>query len=228
MNDQEKRSGNKLGLIFQAVTALGSIVTAFVLLVAVAQYWQSEKQNMSNAAITFIQIHNNDDFYDARRDILNAIRTVNSNFQATQSLTQEEQVYLDNLGKDFLIAQQRAGKSYDPIEELNKKYDAIGLALIQLYDAVGKCVNDNICLYDTSVQHFQGMARMILLSFESNFSEWGNDFNNLGKYACALAEGRIKDQNRQATVLDALTSLFDFHSAEPEGQCGLIRLNTTS
>jgi hypothetical protein len=224
MNNQEKRAGSSLSVLLQAITALGSIVTAFVLLVAVAQYWQSEKQSMSNAAITFIQIHNNDDFYDARRDILDSVREVNFDQNASKGLTDDQQVYLDNLGKDFLIAKQRAGRPIDPIDDLTRKYDAIGLSLVQLYDAVAKCMNDDICLYDTSEHHFRGMSRLILLSFKSSFPQWREKFENLGDYACALAEQRIVDRRKQATVLDSLFSLIDRTHSDPEGTCRLINL----
>jgi len=176
---------------------MGSIplwVMAVTAVIAVAQYVQSVQQSKTTASIAFITIHNNERFYDARQEFLNAqkelLKSIEDPKFANIPIEQRRDIV-----RDWVIAKEISNNPSSSQESIADKQDNLGLALIQLYDSVAKCMEESICRADIADHHFRGFAQLILDSYKTKLPQWDKQFHGIGVDTERLAKGEITDKN---------------------------------
>lgn len=166
-------------------------VMAITAIIAVAQYVQSVQQSKTNASIAFISIHNNERFYDARQEFLRArgelLDQINDPRFRDIPIEQRREIV-----RDWVIAKQISDKPGESESDIQERQDNLGLALIQLYDSVAKCIEESICRQDIADHHFRGFAELILLAYRGQIPDWDQQFNGIGDDAERLAKGEIQ------------------------------------
>jgi Tfp pilus assembly protein PilE len=179
------------------VQRVGSVplwVMAITAVIAVAQYVQSVQQSKTTASIAFISIHNNERFYDARQEFLNAqkelLKSIEDPKFANIPIEQRRDIV-----RDWVIAKEISNNPAKSEESITDKQDNLGLALIQLYDSVAKCMDESICRADIADHHFRGFAQLILNSYKGKLPQWEKQFQGIGHDTERLAKGEISDKN---------------------------------
>ena len=174
-------------------------IMAVTAIIAVAQYVQSVQQSKTTASIAFISIHNNERFYDARQEFLNAqkelLKSIEDPKFANIPMDQRRQIV-----RDWVIAKEISNNPGTSQTEITDKQDNLGLALIQLYDAVAKCMEESICRADIADHHFRGFAQLILDSYKTKLPEWEKQFRGIGDDTERLAKGEIAEKNFAQTM----------------------------
>ncbi|MGF1619468.1 MAG: hypothetical protein ACFCUR_02500 [Rhodomicrobiaceae bacterium] len=179
------------------IQRMGSVplwVMAVTAVIAVAQYVQSVQQSKTTASIAFITIHNNERFYDARQEFLNAQAELLKNIEDPRFVNIPVEQRRD-IVRDWVIAKEISNNPAASEDAIKDKQDNLGLALIQLYDSVAKCMEESICRADIADHHFRGFAQLILDSYKAKIPEWNKQFQGIGGDTERLAKGEITDKN---------------------------------
>ncbi len=176
------------------------IIIAISAVIALLQYIESVNQSKTNAALSFIAIHNNERFYDARKALLEAELAVE-----TQAKTRHKEIGFDlkdlegSLLKEIKrdIALSTATKDNEKIQEKTLELDISALSLIYLYDSAAECVQAGACRYDITDQHFLTFMKLILESYKSKIEEWKKELNdgNLSNKSKMFRDREIKERN---------------------------------
>jgi hypothetical protein len=184
-------------MMADTIQRVGSVplwVMAVTAVIAVAQYVQSVQQSKTTASIAFISIHNNERFYDARQEFLNAQAELLKSIEDPRFVNIPVEQRRD-IVRDWVIAKEISSNPALSEEAIKDKQDNLGLALIQLYDSVAKCMEESICRADIADHHFRGFAQLILNSYKTKIPEWEKQFQGIGGDTERLAKGEITDKN---------------------------------
>jgi hypothetical protein len=169
-------------------STLAQMILAVSAVVALAQYIQSVEQNKTTAALSFIAIHNNERFYDARQGFLQAYFSLFQD-QTLNGLPPDQRAALL---ADYVVAQSRQPGA----RELTRgQLDLLALSLIHLYDSAAKCVKEGVCRQDITDYHFRNFIQLLLLAYDKRIPEWQQTFTGLSDDSRALLDRKIQTRS---------------------------------